>query len=202
MHICSFLIPEAKTTELVQLREGTFYDPAPSSQTAAVFRIGHCEQRRDVTCTQSTADFLCVVGPISQYAIGTTARPTRRPCSGGMASSSGNAWVESWQFAPVSSIANGMPRPSQIRLARSVGFAPVCGPQKLLAPNNYQQPHGTSRSGHYEKANSATRSESGPKFRHAANRVNAANKSFQNRNPIVSAASARECHFGVRTEYL
>ncbi|MDQ1390131.1 MAG: hypothetical protein QOF56_3585, partial [Acidobacteriaceae bacterium] len=68
-----------------------------------------------------------------------------------MASSSGNAWVESWQFAPVSSIATGMPRPSQIkwrllpRLARSVGFAPVCGPQKLLAPNNYQQPHGTSR---------------------------------------------------------
>jgi hypothetical protein len=87
------------------------------------------------------------------------------------------------------------------RLARSVGFAPVCGPQKLLAPNNYQQPHGTSRSGHHKKANSATPSESGPKFRHAANRVNAANKSFQNRNPIVSAASARECHFGVRTEY-
>jgi DNA-binding transcriptional MerR regulator len=43
--------------------------------------------------------------------------------------------VESWQFAPVSSIANGMPRPSQIkwcllpRLARSVGSAPVCGPK-------------------------------------------------------------------------
>jgi hypothetical protein len=84
--------------------------------------------------------------------------------SGGMPSSSRNAWVESWQFAPVSSIANGMPRPSQIkwrwlpRLARSVGFAPVCGPQKLLAL-------GTSRSGHHEKDNSATRSEAGPKFR-------------------------------------
>src|SRR5215468_9245313 len=132
----------------------------------------------------------------------------RRPCSGGMASSSGNAWVESWQFAPVSSIANGMPRPSQIkwrllpRLARSVGFAPVCGPQKLLAPNNYQELYGTSRSGHYEKANSATRSESSPKFRHAANRVNAANMSCQNRNPTASAASATEFHFGVRTEYL
>lgn len=132
----------------------------------------------------------------------------RRPCSGGMASSSGNAWVESWQFAPVSSIANGMPRPSQIkwrllpRLARSVGFAPVCGSQKLLALNNYQLPHGTSRSGHHEKANSATRSESGPKFRRAGNRVNAANKSCQNRNPIVSAASPRECHFEVQTECL
>ena len=29
-----------------------------------------------MTCTQSTADFLCVVGPISQYAIGATVRPT------------------------------------------------------------------------------------------------------------------------------
>src|SRR5260370_38396175 len=83
-----------------------------------------------------------------------------------------------------------MPRPSQIkwrllpRLARSVGFAPVCGPQKLLAPNNYQQPHGTSRSGHHEKANSATRSESGPKFRHAANRVNVANKSLPHRYSV------------------
>jgi hypothetical protein len=100
------------------------------------------------------------------------------------------------------------PRPSQIkwrllpRLARSVGFAPVCGPQKLLAPNNYQQLNETSRSGHHEKANSATRSESSPKFRHASKRVNAANKSCRNRNPIASAASAKEFHFGVRTEYL
>ena len=126
MHICSSLIAQAKTTELVQPREGTFYDPAPTSQTAAVLRITHCEQRRDVTCTKSAADFLSVVGPISQYAIGATARPTTRTCNGGMASSSGNAWVESWQFALVSSMANGMPRPSQIkwrllpRLARSV----------------------------------------------------------------------------------
>ena len=132
----------------------------------------------------------------------------RRPCSGGMASSSRNAWVESWQLAPVSSIANGMPRPSQIkwrllpRFARSVGFGPVCSPQKPLAPNSYQQPHGTSRSGHYEKANSVMRSESSPKFRRTANRVNAANKSCQNRSPIVSAASATECHFGAQTEYL
>src|SRR5882724_2763168 len=79
----------------------------------------------------------------------------RGPCNGGMALSSDNAWVESWQFAPVSSIANGMPRPSQIkwrllpRLARSVGFAPVCAPQKLLARNTQlfrQHPPGNATS--------------------------------------------------------
>jgi hypothetical protein len=36
VHICSLLIPQAKTAELVRPREGTFYDPAPSSQTATV----------------------------------------------------------------------------------------------------------------------------------------------------------------------
>jgi hypothetical protein len=51
---------------------------------------------------------------------------------------------------------------------------------------DYQRPHGTNRSGHHEKANSATESESGPKFQRAANRVNAANKSCQNRN-LISA---------------
>jgi hypothetical protein len=94
VHVRSFLIPQTKATELVQPREGTFYDPAPSSQTAAVFRIAPSEYRRDVTCTESTADFLCVVGPISQYAIGTRAGRPREPRSGGTVSSSGNAWVD------------------------------------------------------------------------------------------------------------
>jgi len=35
--------------------------------------------------------------------------------SGRMPSSKGRAWVESWQLAPVSLIAKGMPWPSQIR---------------------------------------------------------------------------------------
>jgi hypothetical protein len=76
VHICSFFIPQAKTTELVHPREGAFHDPAPSSQTAAVFRIAHCEQRQDVAGTQSTTDVLCVVCPVPQYAIRATARPT------------------------------------------------------------------------------------------------------------------------------
>ncbi len=78
MHICSFFIPHTKTTELVHPREGSFHDPAPSSQTAAVFRIAPCEERQDVAGTQNTTDFLRVVGPVPQYAIGATTRPTTR----------------------------------------------------------------------------------------------------------------------------
>ena len=64
MHICSFFIPQAKTTELVHPREGAFHDPAPSSQTAAMFHIAHCEERQDVAGTQNTTDFLRIVGPV------------------------------------------------------------------------------------------------------------------------------------------
>jgi hypothetical protein len=38
--------------------------------------------------------------------------------------------------------------------------------------------------------------------RHPANRVDVANKSCRSRSPVLSAASAWECHFGVRTECL
>lgn len=76
MHICPFLIPHAKTAKLIQPREGVFHDPAPSSQTAAMFRVALCEERQDVAGTQSATDFLRVVGPVPQYAIGATARPT------------------------------------------------------------------------------------------------------------------------------
>jgi hypothetical protein len=101
-------------------------------------------------------------------------------------------------------MASGMPRPSQIkwrllpRLARSVGLGPVCSPQKPLARNSCQQQHTTSRSRHDAKASSATRNASNPRFQPAANRVAVANKSCRNRNATVSAASARECRFGVR----
>ena len=80
MNICPFFTPKAKTAELVQPREGAFYDPAPSSQTAAVFNLAHREQRQDLAGAQSKTDVLRVVGPVPQYAIGATARPTTRSC--------------------------------------------------------------------------------------------------------------------------
>jgi hypothetical protein len=73
-----------------------------------------------------------------------------------------------------------MPRPSQIRccllprLARSVGFGPVWGPQKPPARNNYQEQRVTSRFGPHAKASSTTQNGLTPKLRLAANRANAA----------------------------
>ena len=79
MHICPFLIANAKTAKLIQPCEGAFHDPAPSPQPATVFRIALCEQVPDVAGAQSTADGLRVVGPVPQHAVRATARPTTRP---------------------------------------------------------------------------------------------------------------------------
>jgi hypothetical protein len=132
-------IPHADATELIQSSEGAFHNPAPSPQPATMSGIAHCEQGKDVADTQGMADALRVVGPVSTMRSGRQRGRPRGPWSGVMASSNDKALLESWQFAPVSWIANGMPSPSQIkwrllpRLARSVGFGPVCSPQKSLS---------------------------------------------------------------------
>ena len=88
------------------------------------------------------------------------------------------------------------------RFARSVGLGPVCSPQKLRALNNCRQQHATSRFGHHVKASLPMRNGSNPKFRPPANRANAASRSCRSRTPALSAASAREFHFGARKRYL
>ena len=74
--ICSFFVPHAKTTELIKPGKGAFHDPAPSPQTAAVFRIAHCEQGQDAAAAQSATDVVRVVGPVPEDALRPTARPT------------------------------------------------------------------------------------------------------------------------------
>jgi hypothetical protein len=54
--------------------------PRPSAVSPARCRVLYCAlQRQDVAGAQSTADVLRVVGPITQYAVRATARPTTRP---------------------------------------------------------------------------------------------------------------------------
>ncbi len=67
---------------------------------------------------------------------GRPGRP-RGPMMGGMASTSGSSWVESWALAAERRTARGMPLRSTTRwyldpaLPRSVGLGPVCSPPFL-----------------------------------------------------------------------
>lgn len=75
VYICSFFIAHAKTTELIQPREGTFHEPQP----ATVLGIAHCEQRQNTAATQRATDLLRIVGPLSEDTSRAATRPTLHP---------------------------------------------------------------------------------------------------------------------------
>ena len=113
--------------------------------------------------------------------------------------------TQSGRLAPVSWIASGTPRPSQIRrrllpsLARSAGLGPICGPQKLLARNSYLRPRVTIQSGHGGPASLAKRSGSVARCLPPASPVTFASRSSPNRSSSPATASAKEFRFAVRT---
>jgi len=49
MNVGSFVITDAQATELIQPGEGSFYHPAPSPQSAAMFCVALCEKRDDAS---------------------------------------------------------------------------------------------------------------------------------------------------------
>jgi hypothetical protein len=103
-------------------------------------------------------------------------------------------------------MARGTPRPSQIRwrllpsLARSVGFGPVCGPQKLPGSNCRPRRPATNQSSRSAPASPTRRSGSVARCPRLASHVTAASTSCPNRSPVRVAASPTVCHCVRRTE--
>ena len=128
------------------------------------------------------------------------------PCKSGMASTSESACCESFRLAPVSWMARGTPRPSQIRwrllpsLARSVGFGPVCSPQKLPGSNYRPRRPATNQSPRSAPASPAKRSGSVARCLPLASHVTAASRSCLNHSQVPVATSPTVCRCGARTE--
>ena len=86
--------------------------------------------------------------------------------------------------------------------ARSIcRISPSQQPPTPRVPTSCQPQHAISRLGHHRKASPAMR-KSNPKFRPATNLATVASKSCESRNPLLSAASARECHYEARKKCL
>ena len=71
MDVSTFFVPHAQATKLIQPRKGSFHDPPPSSQTAAVFSVALRKKRHDVSATQTLADRLSVITTVAHHAIRT-----------------------------------------------------------------------------------------------------------------------------------
>jgi hypothetical protein len=160
----------------------------------------------DASVTQTLPDGLRVIATVAHTQSGRWRGRPRCPCNLGMASTSARACCESLRLAPVSWMARGTPRPSQTRwrllpsLARSVGFGPVCSPQKLPGPSCRLQLPGTKQSVRSVPASLAKRSVSVARCPPVANHATAASRSCPNHTRFLAPAFPREFRYARRTE--
>lgn len=73
MHVGALLVPHPKSAKLVEPGEGSFDNPAPFPQSAAVFCISLCQEGPDPAPPQTVADWLRIVSAIAYEAVRTTA---------------------------------------------------------------------------------------------------------------------------------
>lgn len=58
-------VADAQAPELIQPGECPFYNPPPSAQSTAVFRVAHRKQGYDVPGTQTLPDRFRVITPVA-----------------------------------------------------------------------------------------------------------------------------------------
>ncbi len=65
MHVSPLLVTNTQSAKLIQPSEGSFYDPAPSAQSAAMLSVSLGEPRHDVAGTQTLPDCLRVITTVA-----------------------------------------------------------------------------------------------------------------------------------------
>jgi hypothetical protein len=73
MDIGSLLVADAQSAKLIQPSESSFHHPSPSAQSASMFGVALGEPRLNVAVSETSADCLCVIPTVAQYAIRTMA---------------------------------------------------------------------------------------------------------------------------------
>jgi len=74
VHVSPLLVTNTQSAKLIQPSEGSFHDPAPSAQSAAMLSVSLGEQRHNVAGTQPLPDYFRIVGAVAQYTVGAVAR--------------------------------------------------------------------------------------------------------------------------------
>jgi hypothetical protein len=65
MDVGSLLIANTQAAELIHPGEGTFYDPAPSAESTAMFGVALGKPRNDVATTQTLPDCFRVITTVA-----------------------------------------------------------------------------------------------------------------------------------------
>jgi hypothetical protein len=72
--VCAFFVAHAQAAKLIQPCERPLHDPAPSAQSAAVFRVALRKKRDNASVTQTLSDRFSIVTTVTQHAARTIAR--------------------------------------------------------------------------------------------------------------------------------
>lgn len=66
MNVCSLLVADAQSAELVKPGKTAFNDPSPLAQSAAVLRIASGKPRNDVARAQTLTNCLCIITAVAR----------------------------------------------------------------------------------------------------------------------------------------
>ncbi len=70
MDVGTFLVTNTQSAKLVQPGKGAFHNPPPSTQSAAMLRVAHCEQWQNASVAQALPDRFCVVSTVANHISG------------------------------------------------------------------------------------------------------------------------------------
>ena len=76
MNVGPLVVADTEASKLIEPGKCPLDDPAPSSQTAAVQRAAHRQQRQDAASSQPGSDCLRIVAPVSHHTIWAMPRPS------------------------------------------------------------------------------------------------------------------------------
>ncbi len=73
MNVRPLFVANAQAAKLIEPGEGSFHDPPPLAQSAAVFGVALRKKRDDASATQTLPDRLSIITAVAQHTIRTTA---------------------------------------------------------------------------------------------------------------------------------
>jgi hypothetical protein len=65
MNVGAFLITNAQSPKLIEPSEGPLHNPAPSTESTAMFGVALRKPRHDVAITQALPDFLGIITAVA-----------------------------------------------------------------------------------------------------------------------------------------
>ena len=144
-------IANGETTKPAEPGERALHDPAEHAKALPWDVRRRPKIANNAAGGEAITMWLRIVATVALQDVGPSARPLRRPRTGGKSATEASRWVMSLTFAAVTCASSGIPRASvtvwclDLALRRSVGFSPVFFPRASRGPTRCPPPSSAGR---------------------------------------------------------